>query len=257
MPILAFGEYSARPKLSDPGIQSAAAVPFTYYPLHMPFLVAGLAVLAGVVRALRRTGGYSIARYAVLVPGVVGILLMQWEGAGNMGEMIFALGLALLIPTAVFLTWRILRAKRTLPAVILVPLVAAILLAAGFLDQVIQYGAGTLVQFLIGGLVFAWPVMALRFVCRKRVSRKRIGVSLLVGFVPIFAFFIFLLSTQGGGGWVVMLFALGITMAPTLITAACIRWNAWARDIVTGNPAAFGAGPEPTTTVPGEAPAAG
>jgi len=256
MPILAFGKYTARPEVSDPEIQSATAVPFTYYPLSVPFLVAGLALLAGVVRVFRRARIYSAGRYAVFIPGIIGIVLMQWEGAGDMGEMIFVLGIAFLIPTAVFITWRILRTSRTLFAVLLAPLVTAIVLTAGLMDELMRSGTGQIVSVLIGGLIFAWPIMALRFVCRKRVSWKRIAVSLLVGLVPIIVFFIFLLATRGGGNWGEMLPALGITMAPTLIAAAYIRWNAWARDLVTGNPAAFGTRPKPSTTVSGEAPAA-
>jgi hypothetical protein len=257
MPILALGEYSAKVKPPGPDLHAATAVTFIYLPLHIPFLLTGVLVLAGIVRSIRRIPGYSAARYAVFAPGIAGIVLAWYGIQESIGEELFIVGMAIQVPTAVFLAWRVLRARKTLRAVLLAPVVSAVVFTANFFISGELPDAQTLLTFLVVSLIFIWPLIVLRFVCRNRASWQRIIVGLLAGLLPVAMFLVLFFFAQGGGDLDEIIPILGIIMIPAVISAGFIRWNAWARDIVTGNPAAFASGTETSPAASGEVPAAG
>jgi len=237
MPILAIGEFKAR-SADESGFVRGQAVTFTYVPWYLALWFGCAALVAAIARLFwRARRSYSKGRYLVLIPGVVGIAMLVFLEFGYLTWLVTpSLGTL----TVVFVIWRLLRVRsRVLGAFLAAAAGMAVLLATLMvvywkLDA--RFDWGDLFTVLVFGGNVGGPVAGIRLALRDRVTWKRLMAGLGIGFVITLGFHAIEATRYEyfsfGDLWpdVLVPFAIG-----GCIFAVFARWNAWARDVATGN----------------------
>jgi hypothetical protein len=255
MPILALGTYTAVAGGADGTLATSSPVEFTYVPLNLGVWLVGIAFFAAGVLSLRAASAYSGAKYIVLLPFVVGVVLVMVDN-----EYTLFSGIPLQILTVLFLVWRWLRVRNVVRSVFQIIILCIVLTAVNFLSISEIYSAPLFLRViypLVLGVCIAWPLVTLRIAVRRQVTWKRLTAGLMFGAPVVIGILAFALGIFGYAPWWVWLLTAAVFFFPALLFSALIRWNAWARDVVTGNPDAFAPRSQASSLSSDEAPAPG
>jgi hypothetical protein len=255
MPILAFGEFKAR-SADETGFVRGQAMTFTYAPWYLALwfgIAATFGVLARIFWITRRS--YAKGRYLVIVPGVAGVAIavfVEWS------TVTWLLPPALETFTVTFVLWRLLRIRRRVPAALLAVFAGLAVSAAHIAIDAwgSAYWHYYIYYFLAPAGMALAPVAGIRLFLRDRVTWKRIlaGIALGVLFaLPLYLFFVAQYSMSAfGNSWELITAAFGMGIDPFalghswslvflpfgaagFLFVAFTCWNAWARDVATGN----------------------
>jgi len=244
MPILALGTYSARLAGSDDALVRASPGDFTYLPLNWLLWLALVGLSGAVIRSFRRMRPYPRSRYLVLVPGIVGLPLALFLGH----HPISAFSIPLQALTILFLVTYWLRLKGTLRGSLLalgaclVTSLGTMLVLPGNLNQSASIAG---VQGLAIGACIGFPLFAIRVAIRRRVTGRRLLLGLLIGVgAPILVMGVFFGLFSHAPWWAFPL-VISFLGFHGIIYSVLVRWNSWARDVVTG--AMFRPAETPTT----------
>jgi hypothetical protein len=255
MPILAFGKFKAR-SADETGFVRGHSVTFTYVPWYLALwfgLVAAFGALARIFWITRRS--YAKGRFLVFVPGIAGIAIAVFVDLGNISWL---LAPALETFTVTFILWRILRIRRRIPAALLAVLsglvVSAVHMAIDAWGS--SYWYYYIYYFVVPAGMGLAPVVGIRLFLRDRVTWKRILAGLIIGALfafPIYLFFVVQYTvSQFESSWELITAAFGMGIDPFtfghswslmllpfgaagFLFVVFVRWNAWARDVATGN----------------------
>ncbi len=233
MPILAYGSYTAAVTGSDSDIVEANVAQFTYYPIGRVLLLAAIVVF--LVRSLRSTktdyGDYSKTLLWVFAPVLGGLLLLV---SGS--EIGVSLSMPLFLVTGTLFAWRFMRVRGIVRAAFGTWIVAFLVMIV--INAVATQGSPGLVFFsAFISLFFAFPIILFRITIRGRPSTGRLVRGLAITFAICLIVVVSLYLLMGAPMEVLVVvvpISAGVLALTLLPLAALIRWNPWARAVVTG-----------------------
>jgi hypothetical protein len=226
MPVLSFGTYQALIRSGSTVSATGGKDTFFYCPLNR-FVIGGALfyLLLGFFHEVPDKRKRYRARYLVLVPGLVGLILYY-----SQSQYLTPIALQLQITTVCFLFWHTFQASRW-SAHLLTVLVCVILTMMYMFEVSRGLAIG---QGFISGLLLALPIVTFHWFIRNEVSGIQVTVGVVIGlalpFIPLLC-----LILPASVPWIALLFML-FYLAASLVPIAClVLWNRWARDVALGH----------------------
>lgn len=229
MPLLAFGTYTAR--IDFPGLETSGIDPieFTYYPFGKLIILCMVGVLLYFAWLLwKRDRAYSSSMLWVFIPGIAGFVGYLFIDMDFLVSMIPGMLSEL---TFVFLIWRWWKPRSRIAAVVWALIASTInsIFYPIFVGQ--EDAIFIIVPFC--SLYLICLIIPIRISIHGIVTWTRLIIGLFVASVCFSICYLFLYLYIGIPSeylWKILLYT-SFFVIPFIIL---IRWNAWARDIITG-----------------------
>lgn len=207
-------------------------VEFRHYPAG-PFLSVLLLILYALLLRYPTMfdAAYQRSKCWGLLPGVIGLVLVFFVPI----KISFIL-MPLFILSLTFLAWRWLKLRRWFAASIIAFLVSAIFFSINMtlMNNRLPPISILLIFSAVSGIAFAFPMIALRIAVYKQATFLRIMIGLAIGFVlPFLGLALYL--WLAGAPYYIYLYTLGTVACMSIPFALLIHYNAWVRDLATGN----------------------
>ncbi len=232
MPFLAFGVFTVHGAGGGSDFIQSHSTEFTYYS-YAPIIciLAFLSCLFAIRFHKKLDPTYSVAKVWCLVTAYVGIVLIYLIPSDQAVYFAFPL----LSTTLILLIWRWSKAIQILPTFLYA--MGTVFVLNFSLMLIVNEETGQLVIFLILSLIISAilviPLCVIRSLVRTGVTWKRLLTGWFLGggipFVPLIYFF-----TSRNITFTAFLYGLGLLSLTTLPFIILVKWNRWARDVVTG-----------------------